>query len=135
LADEQQSELRKFSALAEYLPFADQVFDRVLFATTLDHFVDPKAALRQAARVCRTGGEVDVWLGEKSVHAPPPVSSATWYNALERPEGADDVFHVKRLNATEFDSLLDGSGLQIAEHESHRVDPFRTNHFYRLVPR
>jgi SAM-dependent methyltransferase len=53
--------------IAEYLPFRDDVFDRVLFATSLDHMLSPKRALAEARRVLKPDGLVCVWHGE-----PPP---------------------------------------------------------------
>ena len=49
--------------LAEYLPFPDDSFDRVLFATSIDHFLSPMRAVRDAARVLRPGGALSIWLG------------------------------------------------------------------------
>lgn len=55
--------------IAEYLPFKDESFDRVLFATSIDHVLSPSLAVREAARVTKAGGAVVVWFGEP---APPP---------------------------------------------------------------
>ncbi len=55
--------------IAEYLPFADETFDRVLFATSIDHVLSPSLAVADACRVTKAGGEVIVWFGEL---APPP---------------------------------------------------------------
>ena len=57
--------------IAEYLPFADATFDRVLFATSIDHVLSPQLAVAEAARVTRPGGDVVVWVAEP----PPPRSS------------------------------------------------------------
>ncbi|MGI8780771.1 MAG: methyltransferase domain-containing protein [Solirubrobacteraceae bacterium] len=51
--------------IAEYLPFADASFDRVLFATSLDHVLSPSLTVAEARRVTRPGGAVVVWLGEQ----------------------------------------------------------------------
>lgn len=55
--------------IAEYLPFGDATFDRVLFATSIDHMLSPSLAVREAARVTKAGGAVVVWFGEPA--APP----------------------------------------------------------------
>jgi len=49
--------------IAEYLPFADASFDRVLFATSIDHVLSPTLAVAEAMRVTRPDGAVIVWLG------------------------------------------------------------------------
>ena len=51
-------------AIAEYLPFRDASFDRVLFATSIDHLLVPALAVAEARRVLRPGGAVVVWVGE-----------------------------------------------------------------------
>jgi SAM-dependent methyltransferase len=55
--------------IAEYLPFRDGAFDRVLFATAIDHMLSAPLAVREAARVTRPGGAVVLWFGDL---APPP---------------------------------------------------------------
>jgi len=133
VAGESPTDYLKFQALGEYLPFRDDAFDHVLFSTTLDHVVDPFVALREAVRVCRKSGELDVWLGEKHPDAPRPATSPAWYAQLKKPDLAEDVFHVKRLTAAEFrESLVKPVGLAIVETASHPVDEYRTNHFFRL---
>lgn len=48
-------------AIAEYLPFRAKVFDRVVFATSLDHMLSPQRALAEARRVVRYGGRINIW--------------------------------------------------------------------------
>lgn len=48
--------------LGEYLPFPDATFDRVLFATSLDHMLVPTLALREARRVVKRTGMVSMWV-------------------------------------------------------------------------
>ncbi|MBM2821002.1 MAG: Methyltransferase type 11 [Candidatus Berkelbacteria bacterium] len=43
---------------AENLPYKDQVFDSILIADALDHFVDPKRALRECSRVLKPNGSL-----------------------------------------------------------------------------
>ncbi|UVT16829.1 MAG: class I SAM-dependent methyltransferase [Nitrospira sp.] len=132
LAGTQPSGYLTMKALAEYLPFRDRVFDHVLFSTTLDHFVDPVESLREAVRVCKPSGEIDVWLGEKKPGAPTPVSSPEWYTRLKKPELAEDVFHIKRLNSDEFRAIAKKVGVHIVQAEAHPIDAYRTSYFYRL---
>jgi SAM-dependent methyltransferase len=87
--------------IAEYLPFRDGAFDRVLFATSLDHMLSPKRALAESRRVLKPDGLVCVWHGE-----PPPPARRAWRERVSRlvrgrstllgyrtPRGAVDPFH------------------------------------------
>jgi SAM-dependent methyltransferase len=121
-------------AVAEYLPFRSRVFDHVVFATSLDHFVDPVRALRESCRVCRSDGQIDLWIGEKHPDTPPRTESPEWYRRLERPHGAQDVFHLKRVDLADVEQLVEKVGLRTRDHEVARVDEYRANHFFRLVP-
>lgn len=132
LVEGSHADYTQFCALGEYLPFRDGVFDHVVFATSLDHFVDPLPVLNEARRVCGANGEIDLWVGEKSPDTPKPATSPEWYSQLEKPEGAEDVFHFKRLSATDSDRLIDRAGLRIVAREVHEVDQYRSNYFYRL---
>jgi SAM-dependent methyltransferase len=49
-------------SIAEELPFADASFDRVLCQGSLDHFADPMAFMREAARVLKPDGRVVIAL-------------------------------------------------------------------------
>ncbi len=69
LVGEQPRGFTFVKGIAEYLPFADATFDRVLFATSLDHVLSPALALAEARRVTARGGAVIVWFGEQA--APP----------------------------------------------------------------
>lgn len=101
--------------LGEYLPFRNGVFDRVLFATTLDHMLSPRRALLEAARVARPEGEIAVWCGDERTKPAFTGESAGWYEDLSVPEGAQDRFHVARLDRDRVIELLPEAGLEIVE--------------------
>ena len=104
-----QSEFLKFVGLGEFLPFASRMFDHVLFATTLDHFVDPANVLTEAMRVLKRTGNRRLD-GEKAAAAPKPARSPDWYQRLVQPALADDLFHIKRMNDGDVQALVDRWG-------------------------
>ncbi len=120
--------------LAEFLPFRSGIFDHVLYTTTLDHFVDPVAALREGARVLAGDGSIAVLLGHKAPGAPRPATSPAWYTGLEQPPGAQDLFHIRRLDEPEdAAALFAAAGLRVDDREIHRVDAWRSNSYHRLT--
>ena len=127
---------RKFDfvlGLGEYLPFKNASFDQVLFVTSLDHFIDPVKALQEAKRVLKNSGEICVWLGEKDKNAPKPKESPVWYKKLQIPEGAEDPFHFRRFTVAEFMGFIKTAHLKVSKEETHIVDPWRKNCFFKLI--
>jgi SAM-dependent methyltransferase len=114
--------------IAEYLPFRNGVFDRVLFATSIDHVLVAELALAEAQRVAKPGGSICVWLGELS---PAPLrerlkrrrqpeqitrietSGATM--TFDIPTGAADAFHVAHPSARQVQRWLKRAGLTVLE--------------------
>jgi SAM-dependent methyltransferase len=133
LVGAEPAEYTQLRALAEHLPFVDDAFDQVLFATTLDHFVAPERALAEATRVLKPGGTIDAWVGHKRADAPPPPESPAWYEALEQPPGAHDLFHIKRLDPLDAERLLENAGLRIVDRRGIRIDRYRSNHFFKAA--
>lgn len=133
LKGEQPREFEFVQGLGEYLPFKDQSFDQVVYATSLDHFIDPTETLLEAKRVLKENGNICIWIGEKDKNTPKPKKSHDWYEKLEIPKGAEDPFHFKRFTLTEFFEYLEKAGLVIQEEEIHEVDEWRKNCFYKIV--
>jgi SAM-dependent methyltransferase len=114
-------------AIAEYLPFRDRTFDRVLFATSIDHVLVPELAAAEAHRVVKSGGWVCVWLGEpstprreriwrwirrpKEAHIQTPRTEMTF----PIPKGAIDPFHVRHPDARKVIGWLEQAGLTVRD--------------------
>ncbi len=133
LKGDQPRDFAFVEALGEYLPFRDGLFDQVLFVTSLDHFIDPVEALKEAKRVMKKEGDMCIWLGEKDKNTPKPTVSPEWYTKLQIPEGAEDPFHFRRFSIEEFNSYLPLAGLVIKESKIIEVDQWRKNCFYKLM--
>lgn len=115
LRGEDRREFEFVQGVGEYLPFREAVFDRVLFATTLDHMLSPQRALLEASRVTSSRGEIVVWCGDERTKPAFTGASAAWYEDLRIPEGAQDRFHVARLHRDAVLELLADTGLRVVE--------------------
>jgi len=78
---EAESEIELVEAGAEALPFADDSFDTAVFTLVLCTVPDPGAALTEAARILKPGGQL---LFVEHVRAERP-GTARWQDRLEKP--------------------------------------------------
>lgn len=122
----------KIKSLAEHLPFQKRSFNNVIFATSLDHIVNPVDALIEAKRVCKEGGSINIWIGEKDDNAPKPSVTNEWYRVLKKPELSEDLFHIKRLFYSDLLNIINEAGLSIYNHKCIPIDEFRRNHFIKI---
>jgi SAM-dependent methyltransferase len=131
LRGDQPRDFAFVQGLGEYLPFREDLFDQVLFVTSLDHFIDPRRPLDEARRVVKPGGDVCIWIGEKDKSAPKPTQSYGWYEKLVVPAGAEDRFHYRRFGRAELEAWFAEVGLVVRERDVIEVDQWRRNLFYR----
>lgn len=132
LVGQQPRDFAYVKGIGERLPFRNKLFDRVMFVTSLDHFISPKLAIIEAKRVVSTNGYICIWIGEKTKDAPRPKVSKSWYENLRVPEGAEDPFHYKRLTSTELVGCFSETGLDIVEQKIIELDEYRRNVFFKL---
>lgn len=62
---DQKREFPFVQSVAEALPFRNEVFDGVLFASTIDHLIWPGRGLTEAWRVLKPGGALIVWYSRR----------------------------------------------------------------------
>jgi SAM-dependent methyltransferase len=134
--------------IGEYLPFPDGTFDRVLFATSLDHVLSPVRSLSEARRVLTATGSVNIWFGEANdapslwgrvVNAatrpraalrqlmgrtPPEPPQPAYLSELAVPDGATDIFHVVHLSRPLVSEWLSAAGLSVTEASRHGASVF-----------
>lgn len=48
--------------IGEYLPFRDETFDHILYASSLDHIINPKRSLAEAKRCLKADGRINIWI-------------------------------------------------------------------------
>lgn len=118
LRGEEHRDFEFVQGVGEYLPFRGGVFDRVLFATTLDHMLSPRRALLEAKRVTSPSGEIVVWSGDDRTKPAFTGVSADWYEGLRVPEGAQDRFHVARFSRDSVLDALHDAGLAVVEESA-----------------
>ena len=116
-------------AIAEYLPFRGATFDRVLFATSIDHVLVPELGLAEARRVSKSGGMVCIWVGEAAPPPPPDglrerlrrkrgVVEITTPRVTMRfrvPRGAVDALHAAHPSVEQVKLWLEQAGLRRIE--------------------
>lgn len=133
LAGDVDADYVKLRAFGEYLPFQKNVFDHVIFATSLDHMVDPFVPIAEAKRVCKPGGQVNIWIHEKKPEEPRPERSPEWYERLECPTLAEDVFRFTRITFENLKSLLQRTDLKLDGWHELKRGEYRTNFFVRAI--
>jgi SAM-dependent methyltransferase len=126
---------------SELMPFADEQFDAVIFATSLDHVCSTRASIKEAARVLVQGGKLLVWMAEPP--QPPSLlrrlrlrvgsvkrgllkgyreDKFTIYpnwTVLYRPSGAVDPFHNVYEDPGRIISLVGRQGMEHVETLCH----------------
>lgn len=142
--------------VGENLPFDDKEFDRVIFATSLDHCYAPAYALMEAHRVLKDDGRVFVWAGMESdlreskliaytrglfrsayararrtVYPDYQTVSEKAHECVSKlnvPQGAVDPFHMRRDSQEDLLRMFDATGLGIVRFQR----PDKGSIFYEL---
>ncbi len=91
------------SADVAALPFEDASFDLITSRVSAHHYADPRAALREAARVLRPGGSMLLI----DTVAPEDPALDTFYNAVEL---LRDRSHVRNCRVSEWKRMLTDAG-------------------------
>lgn len=129
----QPKEYNFVKGMGEHLPFKDDLFDISIYATSLLHFVDPKAGIREALRITKPDGYFAAWVGEKSrsKHSTAAVKH-DWYEDLQTPEGADNPFHYSRFGVDDFEKFVEDCQGKIIAREVKEVPNWGYNVYYKI---
>lgn len=144
------------SGMGEFLPFKDETFDVISFATSFDHMIEPITALKEIKRILKRDGFVCFWIND-DIPKKPSLSrralrkmkrtlfskNSTVKNKVELqqqreeeqksivkkmqiPEGAEDQFHLKHIRNSEFDVLCNSIKLKRIE----KIGPVTINDLF-----
>ncbi|MFN3724738.1 MAG: class I SAM-dependent methyltransferase [Allosphingosinicella sp.] len=115
---------------SEYLPLADEFFDAVIFATSLDHVCSMEKTASEALRVLKPGGNLLIWMSDRSqtlVQRAKGVARRLALNVMRgyrtdkfyvypnltvlyAPKGAVDAFHSFAETPAKVKKLMCGAG-------------------------
>lgn len=95
------------------LPYPDANFSIVTARFAFHHFLDPRAVLREMARVCAPGGRVAV------IDSAPAPDKADAFNHMER---LRDPSHVRAMPPEELRGLFHAAGLPAPRTTSYRLE-------------
>jgi ubiquinone/menaquinone biosynthesis C-methylase UbiE len=95
------------------LPYPDASFSLVASRFAFHHFLDPLAAIKEMARVCRTGGKVVV------IDSAPASDKADAFNAMEL---VRDPSHARAMPLEELKDLYRRAGLPEPRATGYRLE-------------
>jgi len=141
---ELKSNIDLIRGIGEFMPFNNNIFDLVCFATSFDHVIYPELVLKEVQRVLKPEGQAVFWIEEdrqdkkslisrginktkrtilpklskkvKSRNAKIKKLQETVTN-LEIPKGAEDHFHIKHFKYNEFTRLCSTLNFEYVEEE------------------
>jgi len=114
---------------AEELPFPDSTFDIVTVRQAPHHFADVEAALREMARVAKTGARVVI----VDSTSPEDLSLDRQWNEIEK---LRDPSHVRNYRPSEWRAMVAGAGLHVTSEElDHCMENGRPMNFEVWVRR
>jgi len=127
-------------AIGEKMPFRDEIFDCISFATSFDHVIDPYSVLKETYRMLKKDGIAIFWVEAEYSRKTPfykkivrklikktvseDVANAIRNQAiiassLEHPKNSIDKFHLRHIKHIEFISLASSVGFKKIKEEYH----------------
>lgn len=97
-----------YRALGDFLPFADQVFDAVVFSSTADHQIEPARAFREAFRVLKPGGQLFVVETARA-------DDAAYRAWKAQPVARYNLFHAWAFTEETLPALVAEAGFEVRE--------------------
>lgn len=142
--------------MGEFLPFKDETFDVISFATSFDHMIEPITALKEVKRILKKDGFVCFWINDDIPKRPSLFKRAVRkakrtifsndstekktinpqqqreneqklvVQTMQIPEGAEDQFHLKHIRNSELIVLCNSVKLKRIE----KIGPITINDLF-----
>lgn len=127
-------------SVGETLPFKDNTFDHISFATSFDHVIDPNVVLDETLRLLKDNGIAIFWveiqerkklglIGRVTRKISPAKHDETKQKiiqeqeslilSMEHPEGSADKFHLQHIKHLDFIELACSKGFKKISQEDH----------------
>ncbi|MEO7725740.1 MAG: methyltransferase domain-containing protein [Burkholderiales bacterium] len=132
----------RITGCSEFMPFADQQFDTVVYATSLDHVCSLDATIEETRRILKANGKLIIWMGDRS--ASPWRKFRNWLvtplrnlvkgyrtdkysvypdlTVLYIPDGAVDPFHSYSENPKKIAASLKRAGFGLEDQSQKNRD-------------
>ena len=122
---------RKFSfirAIGENLPFKRNSFDHIIFATSLDHIVNPRIVLIEAKKMLKENGKINIWCGcfdwfERLQQGERSKAISLFFWNLDFKIRKKDNYHFSHFTTQKIISILRATGFTTIKMERILYDP------------
>lgn len=115
--------------VGEYLPVKDESIDQVIMSTMLDHVIDPLPVLKEAKRVLKKEGIINIWIGIFDIDfrdidslSLKVIFNEIFHSFIRRKKkskknlaksGKSDLYHFNRFERQQIFSLVENTGMAI----------------------
>lgn len=121
----------RVTGCAEFMPFQDDFFDALIFATSLDHMCSLEATISECYRVLSKGGKLIIWMADPSISLNERVKTKVlgWIRNLKKTSLSwIDVSQLTPGTNNRVDRFFIYSNYSVFYIPNGAVDPFHASH-------
>jgi SAM-dependent methyltransferase len=121
----------RVTGCAEFMPFQDQFFDALIFATSLDHVCSLEQTVREAGRVLSEDGRLILWMADPSIPWTGRIKDALLRSLqkLRKPVSPwEDVFALPPGESMRVRDFVIYPNLAVFQVPEGAVDPFHVSY-------